>query len=345
MVEAGMTRYQRVGQLFLLGLAENQLSARQIRAIRDEHIGSVWFTETTSIGSVAVSSTSDQVQAEATNASTAGVKFLIAANQEGGVIQALQGEGFSTIPSAVEQGKLAPAALIEDAEQWGSELAEAGVNLNFAPVADVVPLENVDSNQPIGVLNREYGHDPTTVGEHVAAFIAGMRSAGIATTAKHFPGLGRVVGNTDFTAGVTDSVTTSRDPYLDSFQAAIDAGVPFVMVALATYEQIDPDHLAAFSPTVMQDLLRDRLGFHGVVVSDDLGATEAVADIPPADRAINFLRAGGDLVVSKGTDATIAMARAVNSLAGSDSALDARVDEAALHVLEAKDALGLLPCS
>jgi len=345
MVEAGMTRYQRVGQLFLLGLAENQLSARQIRAIRDEHIGSVWFTETTSIGSVAVSSTSDQVQAEATNASTAGVKFLIAANQEGGVIQALQGEGFSTIPSAVEQGKLAPAALIEDAEQWGSELAEAGVNLNFAPVADVVPLENVDSNQPIGVLNREYGHDPTTVGEHVAAFIAGMRSTGVATTAKHFPGLGRVVGNTDFTAGVTDSVTTSRDPYLDSFQAAIDAGVPFVMVALATYEQIDPDHLAAFSPTVMQDLLRDQLGFHGVVVSDDLGATEAVADIPPADRAINFLRAGGDLVVSKGTDATIAMARAVSSLAGSDSALDARVDEAALHVLEAKDALGLLPCS
>jgi len=340
-----MTRYQRVGQLFLLGLADDQLSARQIRAIRDEHIGSVWFTETTSIGSVAIGSTSDQVQTEATDASTDGVKFLIAANQEGGMIQALQGEGFSTIPSAVEQGKLSPDELTEDAQQWGAELAEAGVNLNFAPVADVVPLENVETNQPIGVLDREYGHDPKTVSEHVAAFIAGMGSAGIATTAKHFPGLGRVVGNTDFTADVTDSVTTSRDPYLDSFQAAIDAGAPFVMVALATYEQIDPDHLAAFSPLVMQDLLREQLGFRGVVMSDDLGATQAVADMPPADRAITFLRAGGDLIVSKTTDATVAMARAVTSLAGSDSAFDARVDDAALHVLEAKDALGLLPCS
>jgi hypothetical protein len=71
------------------------------------------------------------------------------------------------------------------------------VNLDFAPVFDVVPPGTDASNQPIGVLEREYGHDPGTVGSHAAAFVAGMAEAGVATTAKHFPGLGRVVGNTD----------------------------------------------------------------------------------------------------------------------------------------------------
>ena len=85
----------------------------------------------------------------------------------------------------------------------------------------------------------------------------GWPTAGVATVAKHFPGLGRVTGNTDFTADVVDNVTTADDPYLNSFRAAIGAGVPMVMVALATYTRIDPSQLAVFSPVVMR-LLRDR---------------------------------------------------------------------------------------
>lgn len=93
-------------------------------------------------------------------------------------------------------------------------------------------------------------------------------------------------------------MTTPTDPFLDSFRAAIDAGVPFVIVALATYTQIDAAHLAVFSPTVMR-LLRDTMGF---VVSKDLGAATAVASIPPARRAIDFLSAGGDPIMSKTVD-------------------------------------------
>ena len=76
--------------------------------------------------------------------------------------------------------------------------------------------------------------------------------AGVATTAKHFPGLGRVRGNTDFTSNVVDTVTTADDPYLQSYEAAIRAGAPFVMVSLATYTRLDPTHLAVFSARVMQ---------------------------------------------------------------------------------------------
>ena len=119
--------------------------------------------------------------------------------------------------------------------------------------------------------------------------------AGIATTAKHFPGLGRVLGNTDNVAEVVDTVTTPTDPFLGSFQGAIDAGVPFVMVALATYTQIDADHLAVFSPTVMR-LLRDTMGFDGVIVSDDLGAATAArtsSALTPARAASDRLPVGG----------------------------------------------------
>jgi beta-N-acetylhexosaminidase len=107
-----------------------------------------------------------------------------------------------------------------------------------------------------------------------------------------------VVGNTDFTSGVVDTTTGPDSPYLKSFQTAIKAGVPFVMVALATYTRIDPHHLAAFSSRVIRGLLRQQLHFTGVVVSDDLGAAAAVAGLSPATRGIDFLTAGGDLITS-----------------------------------------------
>src|SRR6202020_3083148 len=135
---------------------------------------------------------------------------------------------------------------------WGSDLRAAGVNLDLAPVMDVVPQGTAASNAPIGALDREFGFNPVTNGQHGTAFIQGMAAAGVMSVAKHFPGLGRATGNTDFTSDVVDNVTTAGDPYLNSFKAAITAGVPMVMVALATYTKIDPAELAVFSPTVMR---------------------------------------------------------------------------------------------
>ena len=171
-----------------------------------------------------------------------------------------------------------------------------------------------------------------------------MTQAGVATTAKHFPGLGRVRGNTDFSADVVDTVTTLDDPYLRTFQAAIGAGVPLVMVALATYTRIDPHHLAVFSPVVMRTMLRGRMHFGGVIVSDDLGAAQAVATVPPGSRAIQFIAAGGDLVTSKYVSPAEAMARAVLARALASPVFRAEVDAATGHVLAAKQRFGLLPC-
>lgn len=342
-VFAGMSEDQRIGQLFLLGLTANQLGPAEVSEIQSDHVGSVWFVDRTSAGASAIRRVADAVQAQVSAPSTANVRFFVAANQEGGVIQALQGPGFSVMPSAVVQGGWATATLESRAAVWGQELRAAGVNLNFAPVMDVVPPGFDSQNQPIGALQREYGHDPATAGSHGAAFLRGMHQAGDAVTLKHFPGLGRVAGNTDYTAA-TDTTTTIDDPYLQSFRQGIDGGADFVMVAIATFTRIDASQLAAFSPIVIGQMLRGTLGFQGVVVSDDLGATGAVASIPAGDRALAFLSAGGDLVISKTADATHAMVLAVQSRAAADPAFRARVDDAAVRLLGKKQAYGLLPC-
>ena len=130
---------------------------------------------------------------------------------------------------------------------------------------------------------------------------------------------------------------------MGSFRDAISVGVPFVMVALATYTKIAPDRLAVFSPAVMQ-LLRSNLGFGGVIISDDLGQAAAVAAIPAGERAIDFLAAGGDMVTSQSLAPAETMASAVLAKATADPSFRAAVDSAAMRVLNAKQAYGLLPC-
>src|ERR1700736_5962509 len=338
-----MTPDQRIGQLFELGLAGDHLGPTEINMIQTDHIGSVWFVETSHAGVAGIAAVAAAVQAQVSSAATANVRFFIAANQEGGLIQAMQGPGFSQIPSAVVQGTWDPALLQSRAAGWAQELRAAGINFNFAPVMDVVPPGTDAQNQPIGALQREYGHDPATAGSHGVAFLTGMRQSGVAVTLKHFPGLGRVAGNTDFTTA-TDMTTTSSDPYLQSFSQGIAANTDFVMVALARYTRIDPDHLAAFSAVIMSQMLRGTLGFQGVVISDDIGDTVAVASIPPANRAIDFLWAGGDMIISKTSAPAHAMVLGIRSRAAADPSFRQRVDDAALRILRAKQAWGLLPC-
>ena len=336
-----MTPAQRVGQLFLVGLPDDLAGSASLAALQDYHFGSVLLAESAD-GTASLAAADASIQALAPSA-TRGVRFLVAANQEGGEVQQLTGAGFATIPSALVQGTWTVSTLRAQAATWGSALRAAGVNLDLAPVMDVVPTATAAENAPIGALDREFGSDPEGNGAHGAAFIEGMARAGVASVAKHFPGLGQVTGNTDFTANVVDGVTTADDPDLNSYRAAIGAGVRFMMVALATYTRIDPARLAVFSPVVMR-LLRSGLGFGGVIVSDDLGDAAAVASVPAGERAIDFLDAGGDLITSQSIAPAEEMASAVAAEASENGTFRSVVDGAVQRVLTAKEAQGLLPC-
>jgi beta-N-acetylhexosaminidase len=332
-----MSVAERVGQLLMVDCPTTGVANATVTAIRNYHVGSVILDGTTYQGLTATRAVTSRLQGLA----PASDKLLISTDQEGGIVQRLHGPGFDPIPSAVVQGTWSHSKLWYAAAAWASQLHAAGINVNLGPVMDTVPSGD-SNNPPIGDLDREFGHDTTTVGVHGIAFLNGMAKGGVDATVKHFPGLGRVTGNTDTTAGVRDTVTGPDDPYLQPFRAAVQAHVPFVMMSTAVYTRIDPNHPAAFSSAIVSGILRHQFGFGGVVISDDLGSARQVSGYSVGARAVNFVRAGGDIVLTVNANQAAEMTSALASTASASSSFRSLVDAAALRVLRAKSALGLL---
>ena len=336
-----MSVRERVGQLFMVAVSTSGLSDGAARALTDIRAGSVVLLGNTTAGARRVRDVVGDARSAAGRPE--GVRLLVAVDQEGGRVQRLRGEGFSDMPTAEDQAELATNELTRRAARWGRELRAVGVDANLAPVADVVPEQLHDVNQPIGVLRRGFGADPELVGASVEAFVLGMHRAKVATAVKHFPGLGRVRGNTDFTADVVDDSTGRRDSDLRGFAAAVEAGVDMVMMSSATYARIDPEHRAAYSSKIIDEMLRGDLRFSGVVISDDL-ATVAMGDLPPRTRVRRFLRAGGDLAIVSDPSSASAAADALVDEARQDDAFAEQLSLKATRVLRLKERYGLAEC-
>jgi len=215
---------ERVGQLFLLGVPAGGLGNARTLIAANAPAG-VILTGRSTAGAGAITGLTSEIQHVGTAAS-GGVALFVATDQEGGQVQVLSGPGFSTIPSAAVQGGWSPSKLQTAATGWGQQLHAAGINVDLAPVSDVLSAALGTANAPIGRYDRAYGTDPETVAEHVAAFVRGMSAAGVITTVKHFTGLGRVRGNTDTTSGVTDGQTTPNDPTCSPSPSARPPGRP-----------------------------------------------------------------------------------------------------------------------
>lgn len=339
---AGWSLEQKVGQLLMVGVNVGKIDQASYDAVHQHHVGNVFLAGRTQAGSVRVKNLVDSFTALVSDETTHGTPMFVSTDQEGGTVQVLRGPGFSDLPSAMEQSTLAPAELQSQATTWGKELADVGIDLNLAPVMDVVTSpETAATNAPIGYFERNYGFGVETVTSHANAFSAGMEANDVDVAIKHFPGLGRVGGNTDTTADVRDAVTTRDDPSVDAFRSGIEAGAAFVMTSTAIYDQIDAALPAAFSPVVVDGLLRGDLGFGGVVITDDVSSAEQVQAWSPGERAVLTIAAGGDMVLASADPTVIPeMATALVERAQSDPAFAAKVDASVLRVLAAKERLG-----
>jgi beta-N-acetylhexosaminidase len=166
-----------------------------------------------------------------------------------------------------------------------SDLTSAGINLDFAPVADV----NTTADNPIiGV--RSFGSDAELVARHVAAFVAGLETGGVAACAKHFPGHGDTLQDSHLELPTVD---TLRPETLLPFRAAIDAGVTAIMSAHIRVREIG-DEPATLSPALLTDLLRGELGFTGVAITDALEMKAISATVGVEQGAVQALAAGAD---------------------------------------------------
>ncbi|GAA1373892.1 glycoside hydrolase family 3 N-terminal domain-containing protein [Luteococcus sanguinis] len=333
----GLDITQKVGQLFMVATTGATFDPDLRQVVEEFGIGSVLYLGQPPRGVGQVASMSARIQTAA-----GAVPIMVAVDQEGGQVQRLTGTGFDDIPSAAAQSELSPSDLTAKWTTWGKQLHTAGVRYDLAPVADLVPADKTSSNAPIGQLSRGYGSDEQTVATNLGAVIEGLHEAGIVTSAKHFPGIGRVEQNTDF-AAATDSVTTGDD--VATFAAAIAAGTDSIMVGSVKYDKIDPGVHAVFSRKIVTELLRDKLGWQGVVISDDIGAAEAVSDVPAAERGLRFIEAGGDIVINADAATMDDMVEAMLAKAQRDQAFAATLDDHVERVLELKSKAGLLECS
>ncbi|MFD6448368.1 glycoside hydrolase family 3 N-terminal domain-containing protein, partial [Promicromonospora sp. NPDC060204] len=318
---SGWSLEQKVGQVVMVGLPVKGPFQPTFDMLRDQKIGGVFLAGRTQAGRQPVKNLVNAAVA----ASDSPVPLFVATDQEGGAVQVLRGKGFSTIPSALDQSQLSPSDLRARSRVWGQELALAGVNLNLAPVMDLVPKQTAASNPPIGVFGRNYGYTVRSVVPHANAFAEGQRAAGVGTAIKHFPGLGRVTANTDTTAGVTDTVTGPSSPSVKVFAAGIKDGTTMVMMSSATYARIDPKRPAVFSPTAV-GLVRSQ-GFGGVIISDDLSGAVQVQNVPAGQRAVRAVDAGVDVVLASAKPSVApAMVDALVQAAKADPAFAAKID-------------------
>lgn len=260
----------------------------------------------------------------------------VATDQEGGFVRVLQGTGFTNLPAAAQQGQWSSGKLATNIKKVGEELAEAGINVNLAPVADVVPAKVGTSNAPIGFFGRQYGNTAGEVSQAVVTVNDALNDAGVQPVVKHFPGLGRVAKNTDTSSGVTDTEIGADATDLEPFKQAISQDNSWVMISNARYTKIDAQNEAPFSKKVITGLLRQKLGYEGVVISDDLCEAKQVAQVPVGQRAVKFVAAGGTVPLCVKSTQAVTMAISLAKEAKEEKKFADQVREAAVLILEAK---------
>jgi beta-N-acetylhexosaminidase len=221
---------------------------------------------------------------------------LICVDQEGGRVQRFR-EGYSDLPPLEGFGRLYAAdpvralALAEE-HAWlmASEVRATGVDLSFAPVVDL-------GRGNLAIGDRAFSEDPQVVAEFTRAYVRGMHSAGMAATLKHFPGHGSVREDTHFNDAVDDrSLEDMRALDLVPFVAGIEANAEAVMLAHVIYPQVAPEP-AGYSPYWIRTILREQMGFRGVVFSDDIGMAAAFSVGGIKQRIDAHLDAGCDVVL------------------------------------------------
>jgi beta-N-acetylhexosaminidase len=264
--------------------------------------------------------------------------LLIAADFERGLTMRLYGA--TEFPHAMAFGAAGKLSYAEDFGRITAQEARAiGVHWNFFPVADV------NSNPANPIINtRSFGEDPQQVGDLVAAYIRGARANGMLTTVKHFPGHGDTVTDSHLSvAQVTGDLARLQSVELSPFRKAIEAGVDSVMVAHVTVPALetDPNRVATTSPAIVTDLLKEKLGFKGIVVTDamDMAGLTRLYSANTGRAAVDAFKAGNDLLILPADlDASY---RAVLEAARRGEIGERQLDASVLKLLKAKASFGL----
>ncbi|WP_028651649.1 glycoside hydrolase family 3 N-terminal domain-containing protein [Nocardioides halotolerans] len=297
-----MTTLESLALAVLLPSFDGTTVPDDVLALLEEGLGGLClFGSNTADGPDAVAAYSERVRSVAPRA-------VVAVDEEGGDVTRLHVSDGSPVLGPLALGTADDLALTRAVGRAiGLELAAVGITLDLGPVADV----NSNPDNPV-IGTRSFGSSAPEVAAHVAAWTRGLQSAGVAACAKHFPGHGDTAEDSHLALPVLDAdlaTLTARE--LAPFAAAVEAGVAAVMTSHVVVPALDPALPATLSKSVL-GLLRDRLGFRGVVVTDalDMAGASAGRGIPEA--AVLSIAAGADLLCL-GTGNSVAQVRAIQA--------------------------------
>jgi beta-N-acetylhexosaminidase len=315
-----LTLEQRVGQLLVLSFKGTVVPAYVLDALREQRVAGVILFRGNITGP-------RQLRTLTRSLRGAWSDTIVAVDQEGGDIRTI-----SWVPPLRSEPEQAAAGTVRrDAEAAGRALHSLGVTVSLAPVGDVPSVPRA------ALAARAFSADPTQVSRAMTASVRGWRAGGVASTAKHFPGLGGARRNTD-RAEVTILRTRPELETVDlrPFAAAVRAGVPLVMVGHARYPALDRARIASQSSTIVEDVLRGELGFRGVVITDSMEAKASLATGSITAVSERAVRAGADLVLLTGRGSYEPVYRHLLAVARRSEAFRARVRESAARVLALK---------
>jgi beta-N-acetylhexosaminidase len=288
---AGVTLEELVGQRLMVRMT-GSATPELVELARRGEIGGVILFPPRGAEPGALSGEVERLQRAASSGGNP--PLLVAVDQEGGPIKRLPAGPPDRSPAQLGAAGDEAAARAEGVTT-AEFLHPVGVNVDLAPVLDVPAPGSF-------VADRAFGTDPATVSRIGVAFAEGLAAGGVAATAKHFPGLGTATANTDLGPSVVESPRGELRDAMAPFRAAVESGIGLVMLSNATYVELDPNAPAGVSGRVVREL-RDRLGFDGVVITDDLLAGAIAAVLSPPDAAVEAARAGADvLLFARATD-------------------------------------------
>ena len=342
-----MTLEQKVAQLFvvtpeqLTGVSQAVVagSATQ-RALDDIPVGGLCYFAQNITGSQQLRDLLANT-CDIASQSGAGIAPFLTVDEEGGLVARVANSGyfdvesFSNMAEVGTTGDETKAAYV--GTTIGTYLHEIGFNVDFAPVADVFTNPR---NEVIGP--RAFSSDPGVVAQMVSAEVAAMLETGTMPCIKHFPGHGDTAGDSHTGAVVSKRTADEiRACEYKPFQAGIEAGCPFVMVGHIETPGLAADGLpASLSKTMITDELRGRLGFEGVVISDSFVMGAITQRYAPADAAVRFIQAGGDMILMP--ENLQEAYRGVLAAVDGGAIEESRIDESVKRILEVKKRAGIL---
>lgn len=332
---ARLSTDEKIGQLVLVGMEGTKPDDVTRSLIEEDHVGGfIFYKDNIQNAKQALELFNGLKDANRDQQ----VPLFLSVDEEGGRVSRMPGE-LAKLPAARKIGDTGSEELAgQIGGIIGRELAGFGLNLDFAPVLDV----NSNPDNPV-IGDRAFGTKPEIVGRMGIAVMKGIREQGVIPVVKHFPGHGDTSVDSHLGLPVVEhDLSRLRKLELVPFKQAIQEGADVVMIAHLLMPQLDPDHPASFSKAVIDDLLRQELGFEGTIISDDMtmGAITQHYDI--GDAAVLFVRAGGNIVlVGHDYDKEKQVLQALRAAVASGKITPEMLDERVYDVLKLKQKYAL----